>query len=458
MAPRTVAGPVAADVLELLLAWLPGRRWYPEKGTAAVPEPIGTIPLVDPEGAAEVGLQLLRLTSGAVLQVPLVLRPTETDRPGALGTVLREGVALDVLDACADPAFLRGWLAAAEQEAGTALPLAPGDLDRPGAARVLSGEQSNTSVLLPLADPPAILKVFRLVGAGENPDVAVPAALHRAGWTGVPRPLAWLSGTWPHGDPVHPDEPATATPTVTGHLGVVSELVVGARDGFELACDLARAGEPFDRLARSLGRTTAQLHAALRSALPADPRPAAGDAVLGVLRARAAAAVEAVPDLAPRAEAVARVLAGVADLDPLPALQRVHGDYHLGQVLHSPDRGWFVLDFEGEPAASPAERERPDLALRDLAGMLRSLDYAAAVGEAAGPAWLAAARAALVEGYLEESVTAGTAVDAPTMATVLTALELDKALYEAVYETRNRPSWLPIPLAGIDRLVEPRTS
>ena len=191
----TVSGPTAPDVLALLLAWLPGRRWYPAKGTQTLPEPLGVVALADPQGAAEVGLHLFRLASGAVLQVPLVIRPADGVREGALGTVQRAGRAADVIDGCADPSFLRAWLAAAVHDGGAPPMVNAGDLDAAGAVRPLSGEQSNTSVLLPAADPPAILKVFRLVTAGQNPDVAVPSALHGVGWAGVPRPLGWLVGT-----------------------------------------------------------------------------------------------------------------------------------------------------------------------------------------------------------------------------------------------------------------------
>lgn len=143
------------------------------------------------------------------------------------------------------------------------------------------------------------------------------------------------------------------------------------------------------------------------------------------------------------------MLVGVTRVGALPPVQRVHGDYHLGQVLRGPD-AWAVLDFEGEPSASAQERSRPDLPLRDLAGMLRSIDYAAAVGGATDPSWAAGARAALVAGYVAE---AGGDAASPGAATVLRALELDKAVYEVVYEVRNRPDWVPIPLAGVDRLI-----
>ncbi|NTW41274.1 MAG: phosphotransferase, partial [Cellulomonadaceae bacterium] len=197
----------------------------------------------------------------------------------------------------------------------------------------------------------------------------------------------------------------------------------------------------------------------LHDALPVDASgPADPDAVVTTLLTRAAAAREAAPVLVSRTEAIERVLRTVGGLVPLPPLQRVHGDYHLGQALHSPARGWAVLDFEGEPQASAQERARPDLALRDLAGMLRSIDYAAAVGGATSTTWASDARASLVAAYLEESGHGSARAQDAASVALLRALELDKALYEVVYETRNRPSWVSIPLAGVDRLLEQPTA
>ena len=133
-----------------------------------------------------------------------------------------------------------------------------------------------------------------------------------------------------------------------------------------------------------------------------------------------------------------------------PRLQRIHGDYHLGQVLESPGRGWYALDFEGEPLRPLEERTREDLALRDVAGMLRSFDYAAGAAQLAGgdearvQAWATAAKKAFLDGY-------GELGDEETI--LLEALVLDKALYEVVYEATERPDWLAIPLAGISRLA-----
>jgi maltokinase len=247
---------------------------------------------------------------------------------------------------------------------------------------------------------------------------------------------------------------------------VLSELVLGAHDGFELACEYARDNHEFGHLAEDLGHTTAQMHRALREALPTVSEAVQGvyrpddgahaatlRTVVRTLRERAGAAVDATPLLASRAEGIEAVIAAVDGVDRLPPLQRVHGDFHLGQVLRSEVRGWAVLDFEGEPQAPAHERTRPDLALRDLAGMLRSIDYAAAVGGAHSPGWAKRAREGLVRGYRSEAESGSTGLDQSAADVLLRALELDKALYEVVYESRNRPAWLQIPLEAVDRLL-----
>jgi len=459
--------PIDDVLLGLVGEWLRGRRWFPAKGLAADLTCVGGLTLVDPLDDADIRVVLVRVVApgvDTVLQVPLALRTPGTDpSEPPIGTLVagassgeRPGHAAartDVVDGAGDPAFLRAWLTAAQ---------GPGaDVD-PERAHVLTGEQSNTSVLLPGSGPegsgPAIIKVFRALAPGANPDVDVPRALADAGWENVPRPLAWLEATWPSGGA-----------TVTGHLGVVSAFVPGARDGFELACVMAGRGEPFGDLARELGGVVAGMHDALARALPVAAPDRSTDRageLAGALRRRFGWAVAAVPQLERYADRIADLAVGTQDVREPPVPQRVHGDLHLGQVLRGRDR-WYVLDFEGEPLAPIAARTRPDLALRDVAGMLRSIDYAAAVGGAGGTggdgraadteltwapaaadlAWADQARVALLDGYLH-----GAPVDRDT-AILVQALELDKALYEAVYEARNRPHWLGIPLAALDRLL-----
>jgi maltokinase len=182
-----------------------------------------------------------------------------------------------------------------------------------------------------------------------------------------------------------------------------------------------------------------------------------------------------VPELAGQRRAIEEVYAKAeAAGGGIRHLQRIHGDYHLGQVLKSPegsgepqggapvDQGqWVVIDFEGEPARPLEERRRLASPLQDVAGMLRSFDYAAYQplvlrGELArleGPAaaWIEANRTAFLDGYLAVAGDAGPAGgDAEPL---LRAFELDKAVYEVMYEARHRPPWVQIPLGGIRRLL-----
>ncbi len=128
--------------------------------------------------------------------------------------------------------------------------------------------------------------------------------------------------------------------------------------------------------------------------------------------------------------------------------------HHLGQLLVRPDGGFSVIDFEGEPARPLAERRQPASPLRDVAGLLRSLDYAARTAQRKAPAfdargWLGEARRAFIDAY---------GAIAPSEVGLLEAFELEKACYEVRYEANNRPAWLWLPLAAVERLAEGLTS
>ena len=166
-------------------------------------------------------------------------------------------------------------------------------------------------------------------------------------------------------------------------------------------------------------------------------------------------AVSEVPELEPHRAAI-EAFYERAEAGAWPELQRVHGDLHLGQVLLVPDRGWVLLDFEGEPMRPMQDRQHPDVPARDVAGMLRSFDYVAgstglALPERAGSAvaWADAARRAFLEGYV-----AASGLDLSGYRDLLAAFELDKAVYEVGYEQGHRPDWAEIPLSAVQRLLE----
>jgi predicted trehalose synthase len=466
----------ARTVLELLDAWLPQQRWYAAKGGGA-PEltRLGGLLLSDDGGAqagpAVVDVLFVQATTqdgaSAVYQVPLTFRSAPVDElaPALVGVHEdAERGELYVYDGPHDPVYRRALLRLLAQEGeawsgegaalGRARAVRPAggwanDPDSP--ARVLGGEQSNTSIIVDAdGEQPVILKVFRVLAGGDNPDVVVQTALAGAGSTRVARPAGWVEGWWPvvgGKAPVH------------GHLVYACEFLPGSRDAWREATDAVGAGRAFTEQARGLGAATAEVHTTLARALPSRPVDrAALDALADGLLARVDWAVRAVRALEPFTDAARTAADAVRHVAGAPDLQQVHGDYHLGQVLHSARRGWILLDFEGEPLRPLAERTAPDLALRDVAGMLRSFDYAArhsTVGvdpqdprAVAAQRWAADCREAFLDGY------AAAGGDDPRRHDVLLrALELDKALYEVVYETRNRPTWLQIPLGAVRRLL-----
>jgi trehalose synthase-fused probable maltokinase len=377
------------------------------------------------------------------------------------------------------------------------------------APRRLSGEQSNTSIVF---GDRLILKLVRRVEPGPNPEHEVGYHLtERVGFTGVPR----LAGALEYRD-------ASGAATT---LGVLQALVRHEAGGWDHAVAHVRRcydralsrGEPapvlpprvsllqlgaepvppaaadaiggYLEMAARLGRRTAELHAALADARgdPAfEPEPltpaawrrlaaslrAHGEAALGAL----AGGLERVPPacagraaaLLGRRGAIAACFDGLAGLETPMSAIRVHGDFHLGQVLVA-GGDVTILDFEGEPLKSIEERRSKQPALKDVAGMLRSFSYAAhaalferaqdrvEVAAALDPwarAWHTFVSAAFLRAYRTAAAGAPFApADAGTFERLLDVLLLDKALYELLYELNNRPAWLRIPIWSILALL-----
>ena len=445
----------------MLAGYLGRQRWY--AGTGAP----GTLTVIDrwAENGGSPGLARLLVDTGdAAYQLVLGVRPA-AQRPdwlrghdeAVVGEVEAAEVAdlglaggadrFVVYDAVFDPELAARMLVQAVPD------------ERASRVRVMGGEQSNTSLVF---DERLILKVFRRLFPGPNPEVEMTSALAAQGFDWVAAPL----GTHESGD---------------FDLAIVQPFLIGGVDGWALALtslrdlfglhdtqqmpvldakappppsDPAQAGGDFSAEARRLGETTAAMHAAIADSLGREPGNAAAwaDDVDADVRALHHSEVDE--------RRAAAIVAALRDADPGVAL-RVHGDFHLGQVMRT-DAGWYVLDFEGEPARPVEERRRRSSPLRDVAGMLRSFHYAASVAcgerdaasQDVGVAWEARNRRAFLEGYLPRASDAGILPgDEASVEALLDAFELEKAAYELGYEKAYRPEWEAIPLQALRRLT-----
>ncbi len=321
------------------------------------------------------------------------------------------------------------------------------------AFRPMGAEQSNTSVVF---DESLVLKVYRRLEAGVNPELELLRFLTTRGFDGIPALHGWAAY---HGRQLE------AT------LAILQEFVASEGDGWDIALGLlVQDPDAFVDRVRPLGELTGRMHTVL-SQDPGDPafapeQPSAE--ALALLSASVDDEIEQVflelpeesPELDPirgRGEEVRDRLRLLSHAGSVGLVIRHHGDYHLGQVLWTGER-WVVLDFEGEPARQLPERRRKRSPLRDVAGMLRSFAYAASAvqitkGVEPPADWEARCREQFMAGYLAEVeprlVPSGAALDR-----VLQIFELEKAVYELRYELDNRPDWVRIPVAGIQRMLE----
>lgn len=453
-------------------------RWFGGKGRpweVGGIRRVGTLPGSTPDLTVVVELVQLVYAEGEpeFYQVPLALYPHREERlDHALVGLLDDGDGgqLFAYDAVHDRDAMALWLqafAAAADGKVTADDLAfhrvaGHELDTEAHSTLFTGEQSNSSVAF---GEDSLLKVFRKVTPGINPDVSIHEVLTRAGSDHVAALFGWV------------DVVDETTDSII-QLAMLQQFLRTASDGWDLALSSVRdlfaeadlhaeeVGGDFAGESARLGRALAETHETLADNFPVGIRSADEMAALAAaMRDRLTAAIEVVPALAEHADALRATYDRLAGLADVP-VQQIHGDLHLGQTLRTV-KGWKIVDFEGEPAKPLAERLLPDSPWRDVAGMLRSFDYApravtmtsfahdAGVNEEGQQAyraveWSERNAHAFLASYADRELTA-------EEQTLLDAYVADKVVYEAVYEARNRPTWIGIPLDALDRLTRGRT-
>jgi trehalose synthase-fused probable maltokinase len=435
---------------QALIEYVTRQRWYGAKSRmVSHAEVLDTIVLRNAEPQLSLALVEMRYDTGAhdIYQL-LFSGGTE----GVTFDSIREeaGIAREIVSAMRTGLTLQGSQGVAEFHPAEDFSALGREL---GAARAVSTEQSNSSMIF---DEALILKVFRHLEPGINPELEMLRFLTERGFRNIPALGGWYG---------YSGGPLTAT------LGLLQQYVAGAVGGWELALDeITDAPERFlDRLDR-LGEVTAKMHTAL-GADPNDPAFAPEEPSvesLGLLTATVDEEIARVflslPDdderLGPilgRGEEVREQLRLLTHAGSAGRVIRTHGDYHLGQTLLS-NNEWVILDFEGEPARTLVERRRKRSPLRDVAGMLRSFAYAATAAELTRDAeipddWEERARERFLETYLETVDATLLPPGEAAIERLLAVFELEKAVYELRYELDNRPDWVGIPVAGIERLM-----
>ncbi|HJP78519.1 MAG TPA: aminoglycoside phosphotransferase [Pseudonocardiaceae bacterium] len=448
----------ASEILEAvtgpLAQWLPTQRWFAGKGRA-----VHAVTPVHAEWLIEDDPGLVHAVVNVVSDGPdeayQLLLGLHSDAPEHLGSALLGRIgALSVYDATLDFTLGARLLELFGQPARGTVSFAtePGvELETGLNARLVGAEQSNSSLIF---GQEYILKLFRRLTPGPNRDLDLHRALRRVGCAHIAEPLGSVNGT------------LAGQPTV---FGLLQQFMPDAAEGWAMATASVRdlmaeadlhaeeVGGDFAGEAHRLGNAVATVHADLGRALGVRT---AGPELLATITDRMLRKLDAtaatVPELRPYVPALRAAFDEArASTDPV-TVQHVHGDLHLGQTLRT-TATWLLIDFEGEPAASAEERALPAPPLRDVAGMLRSFDYAAhqmLLGqpvdrqlEFRAAEWARRNRDAFCTGYAEAGP------DPRESAALLRAFELEKAVYEVAYEHDNRPDWLPIPLAAIETLV-----
>ncbi|HUJ55352.1 MAG TPA: phosphotransferase [Gaiellaceae bacterium] len=433
-----------------LIDYVTRQRWYGAKSrTVSRTELIDAIDVRTTEPTLAIALVELRYETGAhdIYQLFASGRGRGIQFDGLADDA---GLAREIVSAMRTGLTLQGSQGVVEFSAAEDFAALSREL---GTARLIGSEQSNTSVVF---EDSLILKLFRRLEPGINPELELLCFLGDHGFRNIPALGGWYS---------YSGGPLTAT------LGLLQEYVAGGVDGWVLTlAEIADAPErSLDRLGR-LGEVTGQMHTVLGSdtANPAFAPEDPSVESLGLLTATVDEAIarvflslpeedERIGPILGRGEEVREQLRLLTHAGSGGRVIRTHGDYHLGQTLYS-GTDWVVLDFEGEPARTLVERRRKRSPLRDVAGMLRSFAYAATAAELERDAegvedWEHRARERFLEGYLDTVDPTLLPSGEAGIERMLTVFELEKAVYELRYELDNRPDWVRIPVAGIERLM-----
>ncbi len=448
---------------QALSEWIVAQRWFASK-TREVSQidVVDSVPLRTESPLIVLCLVEARFPAGTheTYQVPLGFRPVSE---GWTERVILETDGWTVYDALADPAagreLLHAMRANSEFQVGQDefifrwAPSAGSGLGGTVDVRPVGVEQSNSSIVF---GDELIMKAFRKIEPGVNPELELLRFLTDHGFPHIASLAGWYE---------------VEGRLIDATLGILQEFLVGAHDGWELALD-ELASDPdrlLDRL-EALGIVIGELHTVLGSD-DSDPAFAPDEPsveALSILTANVDEQIERVFLDLPETEATAPLRGRGQDVrEKLNAMShvnaggrviRTHGDLHLGQTMLS-ERGWVVLDFEGEPARPLPERRLKRSPLRDVAGMLRSFSYVTAGGQLlrgveAPEGWEGQARERFLAGYY--SAVDSSLLPPGQQATdqLLAVFELEKAVYELRYELNNRPDWVAIPVAGILRLLE----
>lgn len=407
--------------------YLAQARWFSGKGLGGTIARIRPLPWYTAEGTwpairSEIA-DVAYGDTGEQYHLLVAYHPGGTPSlPGHVGSTDVPGLGpVEVVDAPRSPADMRVLIGALIAAPPPAMRWLDSDKVSPAAAiSLFSGEQSNTTVVV----GDALFKLFRKLEPGRNLDIDVLEALNHSGVT--PELYGVLADAADPGPQDH-------------DLGMFCQRMPGVVDGWAYATDACAAERDIAGEAESLGVALHEVHVRLADAFGTSQL--SGDDLAATMIARFETAAVQVTELAQYAHALRLTLASPKSVHLTS--QRVHGDFHLGQVLRS-EAGWTIIDFEGEPLKSLAERRQFDSVWRDVAGMLRSFDYArsahARPESEPARAWARSAREAFLAGYCG---------DRPAEAALLRAYELDKAIYEVVYEVRNRPNWAHIPWGAV---------